>query len=51
MRRSFFIVIESKTLTTHEKVKERPYWLAKNTPHFILWFKREHLIQLIDNRE
>ena len=46
-----FIVIEWKILTTHKKVNKRPYWLVKNTPHFILWFEREHLIQLTDNCE
>ena len=46
-----FIVIECKILTTHKKVNKRPYWLVKNTPHFILWFEREHLIQLTDNCE
>ena len=32
-------------------VNKRPYWLVKNTPHFILWFEREHLIRLTDNCE
>ena len=43
-----FIVIECKILSTLKKVNKRPYWLVKNTPHFILWFEREHLIQLTD---
>ena len=50
-RRNLFFVIESKILTTHKKVNKRPYWLVKNTPHFILWFKRELLSQLTDNSE
>ena len=37
-----FIVIECNS---------RPYWLVKNTTHFILWFERELLIQLTDNRK
>ena len=51
-----------KILTTHKKkkikqnneeikVNKRPYWLIKNTPHLILWFKREHLIHLTHNCE
>ena len=47
VRRSFLL----KILTTHKKVNKRPYWLVKNTPHFIIWFAREHLIQLTDNCE
>ena len=46
-----FIVIECKILTTHKKVNKGPYWLVKNTTHFIRWFEREHLIQLTDSRE
>ena len=46
-----FIVIQCKILTTHKKVNKRPYWLVKNTTHFRLWFERELLIQLTDNRE
>ena len=46
-----FIVIECKILTTHKKVNKRPYWLIKNTTHFILCFERELLIQLTDKRE
>ena len=46
-----FIVIECKILTTHKKVNKRPYWLIKNTTHFILWFERELLVQLTDKRE
>ena len=47
-----FIVIECKILTTHKKkVNKRPYWLVKNTPHFILWFELENLSQLTDNCE
>ena len=47
-----FILIECRILITHKKkVNKRPYCLVKNTPHFILWFEREHLIQLIDNCE
>ena len=34
-----------------KKVNKRPYWLVKNTPHFILLFERVHLIQLTDNYE
>ena len=34
-----------------KKGNKRPYWLVKNTPHFRLWFEREHLIQLTDNYE
>ena len=46
-----FIMIECKILTTHKKVNKRPYWQVKNTKYFILWFERELLIQLTDNRE
>ena len=46
-RRSFLL----KILTTHKKINKRPYWLVENTPYFILWFEREHLIQLTDNCE
>ena len=34
-----------------QKVNKGPYWLVKNTTHFIRWFEREHLIQLTDSRE
>ena len=34
-----------------KKGNKCPYWLVKNTAHFILWFEREHLIQLTDNCE
>ena len=34
-----FIVIECKILTTHKKVNKGPYWLVKNTTHFIRWFE------------
>ena len=40
-----------KFLKRTKKVNKRPYWLVKNTPHFILWFVREHLIQSTDNCE
>ena len=46
-----FIEIECKILTTHKKISKRPYWLVKNMPHFILWFEREHLIQVTNNCE
>ena len=46
-RRSFLL----KILTTHKKINNCPYWLVENTPYFILWFEREHLIQLTDNCE
>ena len=34
-----------------KKVNKCPYWLVKNTPHFTIWFEREHLIQPTDNCE
>ena len=34
-----------------KKVNKLPYWLVENTPHFILWFEREHLIQLTVNEK
>ena len=37
--------------TPKKKVNKRPYWLVKNTPHLLLWFQREHVIQLTDNCE
>ena len=40
-----------KFLKRTKKVNKRPYWLVKNTPHFILWFVWEHLIQSTDNCE
>ena len=46
-----FTMIECKILTTHKEVNKRPYWQVKNTKYFILWFERELLIQLTDNRE
>ena len=47
-RRSLLLRI----LTTPEKkINKRPYWLVKNTPHLLLWFQREHVIQLTDNCE
>ena len=34
-----------------KKVNKRPYWLIKNASHLLLWFQREHVIQLTDNCE
>ena len=51
---AFFIVIERKILKMHKKVNKRAYWLVKTRHIFILWFEREHLIQLTmltDNSE
>ena len=50
-RRSLLLWESAKFSQRTKKVNKRPYWLVKNTPHFILWFEREHLIQLTDNCE
>ena len=42
---------EQNSHNAQKKVNKRRYWLVKNTPHFTLWFEREHLSQLTDNSE
>ena len=48
---AFYCDREQNSHNAQKKVNKRPYWLVKNTPHFILWFKRELLSQLTDNSE
>ena len=38
-------------MDAYKKGKQTFLWLVKNTPHFILWFEREHLIQVTNNCE
>ena len=38
-----FIVMSEKFSQSIKNVNKRPYWLVKNTPHFIVWFDREDL--------